>query len=344
MTKTSFLAVFLAAVFLVAGNVAPFQTVARADESSGDTTAGKAGSRTFQLDYGFEVDGLHEGDEVKMWLPIPQSDRHQQIEILSRDLPGVGSESREPKYGNKMIYRALKVGDKSSLSAKIRYQVQRREVTAESPTEEQDLLSEIEERLFLSPNAMVPIADLPIKWLIASDKFSVARQIYDRVDEHVRYDKSEPGYGNGDVLWVCDSRFGNCTDFHSLFIAMARASKIPARFEIGFPLPTDKSSGKIGGYHCWASFYDSSRGWFPVDISEADKHPELKEYFFGNLSPDRIRFTKGRDIDLVPKQSSPPLNYFVYPHVEINGKLADQKQVSLQFAFQNVAPNADSNE
>src|SRR5439155_15548256 len=29
---------------------------------------------------------------------------------------------------------------------------------------------------------------------------------------------------------------GNCTDFHTLFIALARASGIPARWNMGFPL------------------------------------------------------------------------------------------------------------
>ena len=87
-----------------------------------------------------------------------------------------------------------------------------------------------------------------------SEPLSVARALYDLVDDHVRYDKSKPGYGNGDVLWVCDSRFGNCTDFHSLFISLARARGLPARFEIGFPLPPARGQGPIGGYHCWAFF------------------------------------------------------------------------------------------
>src|SRR5206468_3082452 len=32
-------------------------------------------------------------------------------------------------------------------------------------------------------------------------------------------------------------------------------------------------------------------GWVPVDIAEARKHPELKDYFFGGLSGNRILFT-----------------------------------------------------
>jgi transglutaminase-like putative cysteine protease len=41
---------------------------------------------------------------------------------------------------------------------------------------------------------------------------------------------------------------------------MARAEKIPARFQIGFSLPAEKHSGEIAGYHCWAEFYIDSAG------------------------------------------------------------------------------------
>ena len=43
----------------------------------------------------------------------------------------------------------------------------------------------------------------------------------------------------------------------------------------------------------------------PVDISEANKNPKMKDYYFGNLTEDRVTFTTGRDIDLVPEQSRP---------------------------------------
>ncbi len=310
---------------------------AHSDISASRTSV--AASRSFTFDYGVTINGFQSGDVVKIWMPVPPSDRYQVVQTVARDLPRQGRDTIEPKYGNKMVFRTLRITDQDQVVANMRYHVRRNEVNASEVNEEPRSLSNDEERLFLAPNAMVPTKQLPIKWKIIDDKFAAARQIYDRVDEHVRYDKSKPGYGNGDVLWVCQSRFGNCTDFHSLFIAMARASNIPARFEIGFPLPADQSSGDIGGYHCWASFFDASRGWFPVDISEADKHPEMKDYFFGHLTPDRVRLTTGRDIDLVPQQQSPSLNYFVYPHVEINGVLAKKDQLRLRFHFQNDSPS-----
>jgi transglutaminase-like putative cysteine protease len=198
-------------------------------------------------------------------------------------------------------------------------------------------LSDEQRKLFLSANEMVPLGGKPLQLLgdrnLPADQLAVARALYDQVDEHVRYDKSQPGYGRGDVLWVCDSRFGNCTDFHSLFISLARSSGLPARFEIGFPLPPERGHGSIGGYHCWALFHTNDQGWLPVDISEADKHPEMKEYYFGNLTADRVTFSMGRDIDLVPRQAGPPLNFFVYPHVEVDGKPLSKKQIELCFRY-----------
>ena len=134
------------------------------------------------------------------------------------------------------------------------------------------------------------------------------------------YDKTGTGWGRGDVLYACDAKKGNCTDFHSLFIAMARSQGIPARFEIGFPLPPDQHSAEIAGYHCWSDFYVEGGGWIPVDISEAWKHPEKRNYFFGSHDVNRVQFSMGRDLRLSPPQDGKPLNYFVYPYVEVDGR------------------------
>src|SRR5437879_241735 len=81
-----------------------------------------------------------------------------------------------------------------------------------------------------------------------------ARVLYDVVNGHMKYDKpkDKPGWGRGDAVWACDNGFGNCSDFHSLFISLARAKKIPAKFEIGFLLPEKRGKENIEGYHCWA--------------------------------------------------------------------------------------------
>ena len=75
-------------------------------------------------------------------------------------------------------------------------------------------------------------------------------------------------------------------------------------------------------------------GWVPVDISEAWKHPEKRDYFFGAHDVNRVQFTQGRDLKLKPAQDGPPLNYFVYPYVEVAGK--EYQNVSIAFSFEDV--------
>ena len=170
------------------------------------------------------------------------------------------------------------------------------------------------------------------------DPVEKGRAIYNYVIATMRYDKSGTGWGNGDAIWACTAKRGNCTDFHSLFIGMMRAAGIPARFEIGFPLPSDQHAGTIPGYHCWAQFYVKKYGWIPVDASEAWKHPEKKDYFFGAHDDDRVQFTVGRDIRLNPPQQGAPLNYFIYPYAEIDGK---PLALESKFSFLDLGSNGN---
>jgi hypothetical protein len=113
---------------------------------------------------------------------------------------------------------------------------------------------------------------------------------------------------------------------------------IPAKFEIGFPIPGDRGQGEIGGYHCWAEFYLAGYGWVPVDASEARKHPEKREYFFGAHDENRVQLSVGRDIILNPAQKGAALNYFVYPYVEVNGE--PFQKVSKAFSFKDQSAPA----
>ena len=164
-----------------------------------------------------------------------------------------------------------------------------------------------------------------------------AKAAYDYLFTNMRYDKTGSGWGRGDALWACDAKHGNCTDFHSPFIGMLRADGIPARFDIGFPLPENKHEGEIPGYHCWAEFYASKNGWIPVDISEAWKAKEKRDYFFGSVDANRVQFSTGRDITLSPNKDGPALNYFVYPYVEVDGK--PYEKIDKQFSFKDVKPS-----
>jgi hypothetical protein len=297
-------------------------------------------SRHFTFHYAFTVRNLPAGKKVRIWIPAAQSDAYQEVNVISSqgDLPL--NKTVESKYGNQ-IYYAETNSAKPELHFDVEYEVTRHERQALSQSASRLVsLSPNEKQQDLQPDALVPVTGLPADLALKVTQgkpqpLDKARTIYDYVFTTMRYDKTGTGWGHGDVLYACDAKKGNCTDFHSLFIAMARSQGIPARFEIGFPLPADKHSSEIAGYHCWSDFYIDGRGWIPVDISEAWKHPEKRDYFFGAHDANRMQFSMGRDLRLNPAQDGKPLNYFVYPYVELDGQ--EYPNVSLAFSFADVA-------
>jgi len=263
------------------------------------------------------------------------------VKIVSAkgDLPV--KKTRESKYGDDIYFAETNIATQPELHFEVEYDVVRRERAALHPAPHVVVtsLTTKERQEDLQPDALVPITGLPADLAAKvtqgkTQPLDKARAVYDYVFATMKYDKTGTGWGHGDVLYACDAKKGNCTDFHSLFIAMARSQGIPARFEIGFPLPPDKHSAEIAGYHCWSDFYIDGKGWIPVDISEAWKHPEKRDYFFGSHDVNRVQFSMGRDLRLNPAQDGKPLNYFVYPYVEVDGQ--EYANVSLAFSFADV--------
>lgn len=299
--------------------------------------------RHFLFTYAGAVKGVPPGKDASVWLPVAVSGPEQDVTIRSMNLPTATSFKRttEKQYGNRMLHMVGTANADGEIPFEIVYQVRRKEVRTDlasnlvvKPTPKENIAR------FLEPDAKVPIVGKPIELLqgkkVPGDQFAAAKVFYDVVNQHMKYSKEGKGWGQGDSVWACDSKFGNCSDFHSLFISMARGNKIPSKFEMGFPLPTKRGEGAIGGYHCWAWFYPANQGWVPVDISEANRNPELKEYYFGNLTEDRVRFTTGRDINLEPQQKGPPLNFFIYPYAEVDGQPYPAEKIERRFAYQDV--------
>ena len=302
-------------------------------------------SRHFTFHYGFTVKNVPAGEPVRVWFPQAHSDPYQGVRVISAKGDLELKKTHESRFGNEMYYAETGKAKASELHFEVVYDVVRHEHLTfgiERPRLENASMSSKEKKEFLGPDKLVPITGLPaeLAMKVTADKNSEldkAHAIYEYVFDNMRYDKSGTGWGRGDVLYACDAKKGNCTDFHSLFIAMARSQGIPARFEIGFQIPEGKSSGEIAGYHCWAEFFDPQHGWIPVDISEAWKNPVKKNYFFGAHDDNRVQFTLGRDLVLSPRQEGEPLNYFIYPYVEVGGKQYSNVEFSFSYADTGVA-------
>ena len=307
--------------------------------------------RRFQFEYKATVKDIPTGSKkVDLWIPVPHDTPFQKITDLEIDAP-YAYQIHTAEYGNKALHISLNDPQQSSLTVTMRFNAMREEHVQER-LHQAKLLPAKEVRdpnitRWLKPDRLVPIDGKIKQWAEevvtaakAKTDLEKVRAIYNHIVATVKYDKSGQGWGRGDIYYACDARRGNCTDFHAIFIGYSRALGIPARFAIGFPLPADRGEGKISGYHCWAEAYVKGIGWVPVDASEAAKDPARREYFFGAHDENRVEFTIGRDLSLNPKQAAEPLNFFIYPYAEVDGKPLGSIEKS--FAYRDLAAASTS--
>lgn len=284
------------------------------DEASNALLGVIEGTDEFEFLYQVKVPPLD--GEARMWIPLPQSDAFQTVTVGAIETPGAHRYLTDERYGNKVLFLEL-TPEHGGQGIELRFNVKRREKGA-YPEEDQP------PQTWLAAERLVPESD-EFKRIAAEvlgereGDLVRARLLYDHTIDRMRYMRYGEGYGQGDAVYACDSATGNCTDFHSYFIALARAANIPARFAIGAAIPSERNEGGVDGYHCWAEFYAEGK-WWPVDISEADKYTPLSTYYFGHHPANRVELSRGRDLVVEPGPVSGPINYLAYPVLEVAGK------------------------
>ncbi len=265
--------------------------------------------------------GVRGSSGVRVWMPVPADREYQTVSGVRVDAPWAHRFTRDA-VGNRFVYVEVKPNEDDRKMIVLHATVERRPMRSSSAGDRGGR-TPADAKRYLRSSTRVPVTGLiaTLAKRVAgsrSGRGDKIRSIYDYVVGTMRYDKTGTGWGAGDAVWACSSKYGNCTDFHSLLIGMARSQKIPARFVIGFPLSSEAASGRAKGYHCWAELQQSTSGWFPVDASEAKKS-DRSDAYFGVVPSDRIEFTMGRDLVLNPPQAGEPLNFFIYPYAEVDG-------------------------
>ena len=279
--------------------------------ASNDLLGVVQGEDHFEFKYEVTLPDMQESGS--MWIPLPQSDAFQTIHLVSEISPIPYSTLQEQEFGNSIMHFELTPED-SGKKFEFVYDVMREEKNAytdnSSPTDylNASLLMPVGDRFSILADSIIAIKE-------SKGALMQARALYDYIIDNMKYAKFEK-YGTGDSVYACDALTGNCTEFHSLFISLARSADIPARFAIGAAIPSDRDAGGIDGYHCWAEFYADGK-WWPVDISEGNKYTALATYYFGRHPANRIEFTRGRDLVLDPGPTTGTINFMAYPVLEI---------------------------
>jgi transglutaminase-like putative cysteine protease len=277
--------------------------------------------RSVELHYAVSVPDIPaDAENVYAWVPVPQTSLYQTVHGYTVAGDYYYKEVAEPEYGNRFLMFDLSSAAGGDAEFTVTYSVDRKKVDSNTGYDTDMRMLD----RYLMPDAMIPVSGPFVSEAheVAGslrDPLAQARALYDNIVKTVIYDKPEGGkHGRGDAIFACNERYGNCTDFHSLFIGEARSLGIPARFHMGIPFPMDQSAGEIGGYHCWAEFFIEGYGWIPIDASEANKNKARTDELFGGLDASRVAFTTGRDF-IVPGSKKGRVNFFIYPLVEADG-------------------------
>lgn len=307
-----------------------------ADPPAGSTATGLQ-ALTTQFTYTATATAPARAKALDMWLPIPSDSAWQKVTDLTVDSPAPYRVTTETKYGDRMVYVHAD-NPTTPLVVSVHFTVSRQAVRvldSHGPAPEDETLTPI-----LAADSRVPIGG---EFLSIADQathgdktdLQKERSLFNDVVATMRYDYryQSPEYAQGDSAFVCNYKSGNCSDLHSYLISLSRSAGIPAVLEFGFPLtgipaasplPAD---GAITGYHCWVWVHDPRLGWVPMDAADARRwedagQPRVARYLFGNLVLARgaVAMSRGRDIVLAPAQHGPPLNYFIYPYAEADGK------------------------
>jgi transglutaminase-like putative cysteine protease len=275
--------------------------------------------RTLEITETFRLERPTSRSTVRLWIPRLPNNVLQSVHLLSVEAPWPYRETMDADFGNRFLYLEGPAAADGLIEVRLQYRVSRKEQRGPDGVPDAPAVFREPRGLVVVNEEIRGIARQTVRGL--TDPVEKARSLYRYVLSRMDYDKTGEGWGRGDSVYACRVGKGNCTDFHSLFMALALAEGIPARFQMGYPpLPSDPAGEIPQGYHCWSEFHVAGKGWLPVDISEAWKHPARADYYFGNADKDRILVSTGREIRLSPPQAGPALNFMDKPYVEVNGK------------------------
>ncbi|XWY19461.1 transglutaminase-like domain-containing protein [Bisgaard Taxon 45] len=344
---------------LLTALIAGYSTVAFATSLPNTLTE----THTYELTKSFDLvvpKGSH--GETNLWVPLPFNADYQTVKSIHFEGNyNTAYITENNRYGAKTLFANWdKNADKRALTVKLVLETQDREPmlqgTLQSYQPPEKINYSIDVLEYLKPTAHIKtdgiVKDYADKIVgKETNPLKKAALIHQWIVNNMERDNSVLGCGDGDVEKILTTGVlkGKCTDINSVFVALARASGIPAREIFGVRLGQAVKMGNYsksafgsadenrvanvsGGQHCRAEFYLAGFGWVPVDAADVAKMrlaenktvndpatQAVSNYLFGNWEMNWIGYNHARDFDLYPLAEMSPLNNFGYPYAEVGG-------------------------
>lgn len=292
--------------------------------------------RRAEVSYSVNLNAPADAKVVRLWLPYPMSDENQEItDVVVSGNQTTSGVYKEGAFGNASLYAEWK-DTRGPRTLTYTFKILRKERVTKDFAKAELPFSNGEYRKELAPTRLANLQG-PEKELagqITSGKNTnqeKAFAIYDWIVENMFRDPNTKGCGLGVVDTLIRTLGGKCGDIHSVYVALARSAGLPAREVFGIRIPSGKEGDMTKAQHCWVEWYSPGYGWVvvdPADVRKAilekkitlEQAKPLREYYFGAVDESRIAIGTGRDLVLNPPQAGEPLNYFMYPYAEADGK------------------------
>ena len=326
-----------------------------------ETGGGK--SAAFNAKQEFKVMIPEGTKKVRAWFTMPQEDPAQTVAGFKVEC-SLPHKIVKDSAGNTSVYVEVLNPNVKDFTLVETFMITRREIRNTLDPAKAGALSDKERAAMsaeLSANQHIIIDDkirALAKEIVGDEKNVVvaARKIYDwvlnNIEYWVKYPETKKASPVGSSEYCLANKTGNCTDFHSLWAALARAQGIPTRIVYGsfFKAELD-GKDRDQSYHCWPEFYVPGAGWVPHDVAVADifmgdfeitKTNDEKvrlttadgykggdkakvDYYFGSIDERRVTWSRGRDLTLSPQQDGGPVNALAKAYVEVDGKPTGEK-------------------
>ena len=301
---------------------------------------------------------------LRCWFSIPQNDEAQDVSAFEVSAPGA-YEIVGDDQGNWFLYVEAKGPGIAPFEVVETFDIRRREVSASVDPKKSRALTDAEKKeyaAYLAPSTYIPVNDEFRKTALAAtggdpNPVSASRKLYDWTLQNVEYWVKHPdrlkASPTGNAEYCMANKTGNCTDFHSLWTALARSAGIPTRMVYGSFFKKDLAGKDADqSYHCWIEFWAPGIGWIPHDVAVADvfvgdfeinkdneekvrlttadgykgKDQKKVDWYFGNIDNRRVVWHRGRDLKIEKGPAGGPANMLPKAIVEADGKPVKEKE------------------
>ncbi len=317
---------YLIAVIVVAELIAPLRVVAAQDSSTTGQALTYSSPAETTWEFGLKINstGLAQGITATVPIPMewPEQSINSAVEFKSDNISSLKINNPTPE-SRQLVFTVNRLAAGETAEAMIRFQITKRMIAGPNDLENLTVPTKITSALkaFLKPSPQIESTHKRILEIAAKLR-DPALTDWQQVEVNLKWVRENIEYKFDTEIHSClealDSQHGDCEELSSLFIAICRAMKIPAR-AVWIP------------HHTYPEFFledQTGQGyWFPCQAAG--------QYEFGSMTELKPVLQKGDRFRLAGKSG-----YVRYLQPSLLAKDA-QGELSIEWISREVtaAPN-----